>query len=144
MDIPFINDYKWNELEQAYGNAADAPAWLIDLTSEDEDIRDEAIYEFLHSQACHQYTTYSCTPPVVKCVIYILNNHHYEDEDALAEVLGFVQACTYNAKTIETLRAEILKGIYCYSKFVNHNNERVRKEAQKLVEFCSDYARNGS
>jgi hypothetical protein len=98
MDIPFINDYPWEALEQAYGSAEQAPIWLKSLTNKDEERRDEAIYEFLHSQACHQYSTYSCTPPVVKCVIYILENYNFQQASQLSNVLGFINACTYNAK----------------------------------------------
>ncbi|MCC2614676.1 hypothetical protein LJ739_00290 [Aestuariibacter halophilus] len=144
MNIPFIDEYNWNELQQAYGTAEHAPSWISDLTSPDEDIRDEAINEFLHSQACHQYTTYSCTPPTVRCVIYILTNYTFEDEDALFNILSFIYACTYNAKTMESLRSEILKGRTCYLAFCNHKNERVKSEAQKLIEYCSEFGVNGS
>ena len=144
MQIPFINEYKWEELEQAYGSAEDAPVWLSDLTSQDEDIRDEAIYEFLHSQACQQYTTYSCTPPTVRCVIFILSNHTFEDADALFGIINFLQACTYNARKKEDLRQEILNGINCYRTFSLHSDDRIKLETQKLIEFCNEFRVNVS
>ncbi|MET1257499.1 hypothetical protein [Aliikangiella maris] len=137
MDLSIIDSISWADLENAYGSAASAPQSLRALLSDDEDDVDEAIYGFLHSEACHQYTTYSCTPYVVKCVLYILELKEFKDSE-LGEILGFIQACTYNAREIESLRNEILSGIECYKKYKGRK-ARVGEEATKLVEFCNEY-----
>jgi hypothetical protein len=138
--IPFIDDYKWDELEQAYGSAAKFPEHLMDLMSNDEELVSEAVNGFLHSEACHQYTTYSCTPPTVRCVLYILENHTFEDVNILQGILDFVGACTYSAKRTESLRDEILKGIKCYKRLSEHENEGVVDIAETLLKFCANYA----
>lgn len=144
MEIPFINDYKWEDLQQAYGSAEKAPDRLADLMCKDDDLREGAINDFLFSQICHQYTTYSATPPVVKCVIYILNNHDFEDEETLADILGFIEACTHNAKSDFLLRKEILAGETCYQRYAQHPANNVREYSEQLVHFSSGYSADGS
>jgi hypothetical protein len=138
MTIPLIDEYNWQELEQAYGSAENAPKFLNDLLSGDEDLLDEAINDFLFSQACHQYTTYSCTPPVVKCVVFILNNYEL-DSYIINQLLQFIHACTYNAVSIPELRKEILLGLNCYKVFEKHPDEKVELTADSLINFCSTY-----
>ena len=138
MTIPLINDYDWEKLKQAYGSAEDAPKFINDLLSDDEELVDEAISDFLFSQACHQYTTYSCTPPVVRCVVFILNNYEL-DSYIINELLQFIHACTYNAVTILELRKEILLGLSCYKMYEKHSEEKIGLSAESLVKFCSTY-----
>jgi hypothetical protein len=138
MHIPFIDEYNWIELEQAYGSAEKAPEYLQNLMSEDEDLLDEAINEFLLSQVCHQYTTYSCTPAVLRCVIYIVQNHQC-DESLLSELLWFIEACKYNAKSILSLRDEIIKGHELYRELRDHKCQDVREAVLLLDEFCESY-----
>ena len=139
MLIPFIDEYDWGNLEQAYGSASHAPKYLNDLVSADEDLRSEAIYGFLHSEACHQYTTYSCTAPVVRCVVFILENNEFSDFVELRNIIGFIHACTYSARSKEDLRQEILNGLRCYEKYSNHADINVCKEYKALIEFCLSY-----
>jgi hypothetical protein len=136
MLIPFIEEYDWKNLEQAYGSADHAPKYLNDLISSDEYLRSEAIYGFLHSEACHQYTTYSCTAPVVRCVVFILENNNFNDFSELRDILGFIRACTYSAKSKEDLKKEIVNGLRCYEKYSNHSDINICKESKGLIEFC--------
>ena len=137
MDFTIIDSIPWAELKNAYGSADSAPQSLRALISNNEDDVDEAIYGFLHSEACHQYTTYSCTPYVVKCVLLILEHKEFSESE-LAEILGFIRACTNSAKENEMLRNEILAGRECFQKYLKKPG-RPRIESAKLLEFCSEY-----
>ena len=136
IDTSIIDSINWTELEHAYGNASDAPQHLRNLfNAEDEFPLSEAVYGFLHSSACHQYTTYSCTPYVVRCVLYLLNKKEVGC-DLMHDVVGFVDACSGSAKEEPELAQEILAGASLYEQFAGHSDPRVSKRAKSLVAFC--------
>ena len=137
MNFTIIDSIDWANLKNAYGSAVSNPKHFRALLSNKEDDVDEAIYGFLHSEACHQYTTYSSTPYVVKCLLYIFEHNEFEEEQ-LEELLGFIFACTYSAKNIKSLRDEILAGqkhyeIYAKSTF------KSGEVAKNLLVFCNKY-----
>jgi len=137
MDISTINSIPWHELQHAYGTAEDSPKYLIDLLNGNKDLIDEAIYGFLHSSACHQYSTYSCTPYVVRCVVFILESKYFEIEQT-CEILGFLNACTHSARVNPELRKEIIQGAECFKKYLKHSDPKVIKNIQKLLVFCNE------
>jgi len=138
MALSIIQTIPWHELECAYGSAKDAPEHLEHLYSGNEEEIEDAVYDFLHSSACHQYSTYSCTPYVVRCVINLLNTNGFESH-LLHEIIGFIQACTHNASDLKELRNEIITGKECYIKYLKHTDIRVIEIAKDLVQFCSKY-----
>ncbi len=138
MDTSEIDAIPWSSLKHAYGSAADAPKYLYDLVNGNEDEIDEAVYGFLHSSACHQYTTYSSTPYVVRCVIGFLNSRLLLIEQT-SEILGFVHACTFSAKDNEFLKAEIMEGSDCFKKYLKHPDSIAVENAKKLLKFCGQH-----
>src|ERR1700712_5035452 len=69
-----LDKIPWHALAHAYGPATDATKWIPALASDDENLRSEAVYGFLHSSICHQYTTYSATPHVIPFVVEALRD----------------------------------------------------------------------
>jgi hypothetical protein len=141
MLYPIINSIQWCELEHAYGSASDAPRYLNNLCSSDENEIDEAVDHFLLSSACHQYTTYSCTPWVVRCVIKILNLSYFEIEQT-SGIFDFLRACTHSARNKTDLKKEILNGVECYKKYADHRDVNVVKNVKLLLEFCAEVNEN--
>ena len=139
MDIPAIDSIPWSSLEHAYGSAEDAPKYLYDLTHGNEDEIDVAVYSFLHSYACHQYTTYSCTPYVVRHVIDFLSSDLQLIEQT-SEILGFVYACTFSANDKELLKAEIINGSECFKNYLKHSDPKAVENAKKLLAFCGEHS----
>lgn len=137
MELPIVSSIQWDKLEHAYGKATDAPKYLNDLRSSDENELDEAVDHFLLSSACHQYTTYSCTPSVVKCVVATLSFSYFEIEQT-SGIFDFLKACTNSARNKGDLKREILNGIECYRKYANHKDVRVVENVKMLLEFCME------
>lgn len=136
IDTSIIDSIDWTGLQHAYGNASDAPEHLRNLfNSEEEFPLSEAVYGFLHSSACHQYTTYSCTPYVVRCVLYLLSKKEVGC-GLMHGVVGFVDACSVSARCQPELAREILAGADLYKQFAGHRDARVAERAKALVEFC--------
>ncbi|HPI96646.1 MAG TPA: hypothetical protein PLX38_10545 [Gammaproteobacteria bacterium] len=137
-----IDSISWDKLEDSYGPAINAPQGFIDLFSDNQDTREDAVYEFLLSSALHQYSTYSCTPYVVKCVLYI---SEYEDIKNLVvincplvrELFLFINGCLHSAQTMVELKKEIVKGKLLYEKYINHNDKLTSKYARMLFDFSS-------
>ncbi|MCF6318321.1 MAG: hypothetical protein L3J83_03430 [Proteobacteria bacterium] len=137
-----IDSIPWNKLEDAYGVAYKAPQGFIDIFSDDQDTREDAVYEFLLSSALHQYTTYSCTPYVVKCVLYIIKYEDIENLNIISYPLIrvlflFIQGCSHSAQTIVELRTEIVKGKLIYEKYKSHHDKLTSNYASKLFDFSN-------
>ena len=137
MDTLVIDSIPWSSLEHAYGSAADAPKYLYDLAHGNEDEIDEAVFGFLHSSACHQYTTYSSTPYVVRHVVNFLSSD-LQLIDQTSEILGFICACTISAKDKEFLKAEIVNGSGCFKRYLKHPDPKAVENAKKLLAFCGE------
>ncbi len=139
-----IDSISWNKLADAYGVANKAPQGFTDLFSDDQDIREDAVYEFLLSSALHQYTTYSCTPYVVKCVIYIIKNEDIENlyiisYPLIRELFLFIQGCSHSALTNVELRNEIVKGKLIYQKYKSHHDALTSNYASNLFDFSNTH-----
>ncbi len=141
MASEIINSISWKTLEHAYGSAENAPQAFEDLQGDDKDARDDAVNEFLLSSAIHQYTTYSCTPYVVRCVLDIIRNGDIEALESIGaplvrELFGFINACTPSANNDNTLRNEIINGLDCYQEYLDHHDRKTAKIANVLLKFC--------
>lgn len=68
-----LEDTDWDSLEHAYGSAADAPAELARLLSEDAALCGEAL-AYLDAAVLHQGTIYSVTAPIALFVAGILDD----------------------------------------------------------------------
>lgn len=139
--INLIKSIPWDKLEDAYGSSVSAPESFVDLLGEDEGLRDNAVDEFLLSSAFHQYSTYSCTPYVVRIVLHIIENENISSLETIGKpllslLLGFINVCTHGAKSDLKLKQEIIKGKNIYMKANELVDNDSAKNAKELLEFC--------
>ncbi len=144
MTSDFINSFDWVNLSHAYGKALDAPKELLNLIGEDEDDRDDAVYGFLYSSAYHQGTVYSCTPHVMKCILYIIKNEDISSLETVGkpliqELLGFLNACAFTWKYEPEIASAAYDGLDVYKLYLAHPDEQTKKHAQELLEICKEY-----
>lgn len=137
----YFNQFPWDELEDAYGKATDAPIYLSQLIGEDDEAREDAINDYLYARPWHQWDVYSSTPYAIKCVHYIIKNVDVsrlkiDDTPLLYFLLHFILICTHGAKTDEKLKDAIIEGNQVYKRFQNHPNAKTAKISNKLVKFC--------
>lgn len=133
VSTEIIDSIPWSQLAHAYGSAEDLPPYLYDLfNSEDEDALDEAVYHCLHSCACHQYTTYSCTADVVRCVLFLISEK-VVGYGLMPEVLSFIAACQYGAKSDDRLNQAIRDGRLVYERYSLHQDKKVAERAHALL-----------
>ncbi|MCX7553642.1 hypothetical protein OS175_07105 [Marinicella sp. S1101] len=140
----FFNQFPWDKVEHAYGQATDSPEYLTNLINEKDeflDAREDAINDFLYARPWHQYTVYSSTPYAVKCVHYIIENvdvssFYVGKSPLLFDLIHFVNLCTHAAQNDEKLKNTIIDGKEIYKRFQNHPNQGVREKSAELVVFC--------
>jgi hypothetical protein len=89
-----------------------APQSLRGFMSDIEVDVDDAIYGFLHSEASHQYNTYSFTPYVVAFVLNILEHKEF-NSSVLAEILGSIRAFSWSAEAKESALVPGLQEFEC-------------------------------
>jgi hypothetical protein len=70
-----LNAIPWAELSQAYGSAEEVPVWLRQLTSDDEQVRQQAMGK-LGSSIYHQGSLYPATAYAVPYLIALLQERH--------------------------------------------------------------------
>ena len=139
-DPSIIHSVDWHNLSHAYGSAEDLPPHLCNLfRNVDEEEVWEAVYHALHSCACHQGTTYSCTSYVVKCVLFLISEQEV-GFGRMADVLCFIAACKYGALNDKDLMREMLSGQKVYESYSDHTDEGVVKWANELIGFCDEYS----
>lgn len=144
MDTNLIDSIEWGCLEHAYGPAIDTPKELANLIGDNEDDRDDAVNGFLYSSAYHQGTVYSCTPSVIRCVIYIIEN---EDISALKtigaplirELLRFISICSVTWRFVPEIGEAAFLGYRTYLQYLDHPDSKTADYAKELVEFCKAY-----
>jgi hypothetical protein len=137
-----LRSIPWHRLQHAYGPATDARRWIPALVSDDPDLRDEAVYGFLHSSICHQYTVYSATPYVIPFVIEILRDGTCCDLPVAAgtlrhALLDFLSACTHAGKTNRPVATALLAGRDVYAVCVSDPVAKIARDARALLEFCA-------
>jgi len=144
----------WQLLSHAYGSAIDVPQILIDLESDDEDIRDDAIYGGLWSAVFHQYTLYSATPYTIPFVIKILRKPNVL---AVDQLLHFIRCCAEcGDKAISTfptprnlrrklkcislpkIRDVVVEGQDIYEFFADAAESSIVEDAKWLAAYCRD------
>src|SRR6266849_8316332 len=79
MMLEALDTIPWHTLEHAYGEAGDIPRLLRDLTSVDEEVRQNA-QTTLGFTLYHQGTVYSSTAYVVPFFCELLEATHQEEE----------------------------------------------------------------
>ncbi len=135
-----ITTIEWNKLNHAYGKADNVLKAFEDLLGANEDLRDDAVNEFLLSSALHQGTTYSCTPKVAKCVLHILKFENMEKlktigAPLLRELFMFLDACRYGAKKDPLLELELQEGIDIYQSNLNNQDIKTAVYANELYDL---------
>lgn len=88
-----IDKVPWYRLTHCRGVAADVPAMLKDLTSDDRDVWGEAVYDGLFDKLCHQYTLYPATPYTIPFLIDLVREGHLKAKPALPHVFVFLLLC---------------------------------------------------
>jgi len=141
MNNHYFNQFPWNELEDAYGKAIDAPIYLFDLIGNDEEAREEAVNDYLFAKPWHQYSVYSSTPYAVKCVLHIIEKENISNlfvgtEPLVLYLLKFICLCRDGAESDDKLKKSILDGKPTYYECLDHPNSKVSKVAGKLIRFC--------
>jgi hypothetical protein len=150
-----LDSVPWGRLRHAYGSATDAPKWIRDLDSDNEENRQEAINQFLWSSAFHQYTLYTATPFVIPFVIEALASPTLAERgDGMGhpmkrELIHFLRMCAdggqrgiYGNPDPQDLTIEdaILSGRCLYERYVNDPDDRVRLDANWLRHFCDGHS----
>ncbi|PIY12861.1 MAG: hypothetical protein COZ18_01145 [Flexibacter sp. CG_4_10_14_3_um_filter_32_15] len=77
-----LDTIPWNELQHAYGSAADIPDNIRDLMSSDKEIRKKAL-STLYSNIFHQGTRYNATPYAIPFLFELIANENTEDRHKL-------------------------------------------------------------
>ena len=142
----FFDQFPWDKVQHAYGQATDSPDYLyvlIDQDKNNEDITEDIVNDYLYARPWHQWDVYSSTPYAIQCVLYIIENvdvSHLKtiDRPLIYSFFHFIEICTHGAKTDETLREEITKGLSTYQRFQNHPNSYVKESVGKLIKFCKE------
>lgn len=103
--LQFIDSMPWAKASHAYGPANDAPHEIKRLMSDDVEDRMDAICGFLYSSAFHQYSIYTATPLVMRCVAKLLGLPKLPHEPSgmgqpmAYELLHFVRICAERGQT---------------------------------------------
>jgi len=147
--LQFIDSMPWAKVSHAYGPANDAPHEIKRLMSDDVEDRMDAICGFLYSSAFHQYSIYTATPLVMRCVAKLLGLPKLPNEPSgmgqpmAYELLHFVRICAErgqtamegkpnaDAPTIEEAASEVRCVLDGY---LRHPEIKVREEALLLSE----------
>lgn len=84
-----ISEIDWGSLEHAYGSAENVPDLLIDLQSDDPDIRKRA-YHGLFGNIWHQGTVYSSTVYAIPFLFELFDSPETQDKDMLILLLASI------------------------------------------------------
>ncbi len=77
-----IDNIPWSSLKHAYGFADDVPQQIKDLGSQDDQIRESALYE-LYGNVYHQGTRYEASPYVVPFIYELLQSEKVAKKEEL-------------------------------------------------------------
>ncbi|WP_444941523.1 hypothetical protein ACJJI3_03555 [Microbulbifer sp. ZKSA004] len=144
MDTSLIDSIDWKNLVHAYGPAIDAPKELANLIGDDEDDRDDAVNGFLYSSAYHQGTVYSCTPSVIRCVIYIIETEDISSLETIGaplvrELLCFVNICARTWRFVPEIGEAAFVGCNLCKDYLDHADSKTSAYAKELTDFCKVY-----
>ena len=139
-----LDQVPWHRLAHCYGPATDAMQWIPALASEDEDLRSEAVYGFLHSSVCHQYTTYSATPHVIPFVIEALRDPVVSGRQVFAggrdtmraSLFDFLHACAVGSRREDDVGRSLMTARDLYAAHVADDDPGTAGNAQALLRFC--------
>jgi len=86
-----LNAIPWYDLKHAYGSAEEVPMWLRQLASEDEQLRQHALY-FLSGSICHQGWICSATAYAVPYLLELVAAPSVQGKDGILELLAAIAA----------------------------------------------------
>ncbi len=146
--LQLIDSMPWQQVSHAYGPAKDAPTELRRLVASDVEERMDAICGFLYSSAFHQYSIFSATPYVIRCVAKMLMLDELPElpcgmnnRPMAYELLHFIRICAergqeaiegttrLDAPTIEEAVSELMPTL---ERYLAHSDPKVREEARML------------
>ncbi len=81
-----LDDVEWDTLEHAYGEASDVPEQIRNLASNDQKVRDQALWD-LNGNILHQGTRYEASAYAVPFIFEILKEPGAGDKVKLIEFL---------------------------------------------------------
>lgn len=84
-----LNAIPWAELSHAYGSAEEVPVWLRQLTSDDEQVRQQAMGK-LGSSIYHQGSLYPATAYAVPYLIALLQEPTVQGKEAILGLLNAI------------------------------------------------------
>lgn len=82
-----LDEIDWSKLKHAYGEASDVPVLIRDLLSNDEEVRQNAIYE-LFGNIWHQGTVYEASSYTVPFLQELLRMPETPDKMMIADLLA--------------------------------------------------------
>ncbi len=141
--------FPWWRLTHCRGVATDVPQILRDLTSQDEDVRDEAVNNGLFDRLTHQYTVY---PASVYAVPYLVGISRVLDADTRSSIIAYL----YRVVTVETstshhlanmlqlglkrpdVHQSILSIRYELNELAASPDSHTAEAARQLLKFCDD------
>ena len=139
-----LDKVPWHKLTHCYGPATDAMRWIPALASEDDGLRSEAVYGFLHSSVCHQYTTYPATPHVIPFVIEALRDPMVSGRPVLeggrermrAALFDFLHACAVGSRREDAVGRALVTARELYAEHVADDDPSTARAARSLLRFC--------
>lgn len=84
-----LHEIDWASLEHAYGSAEDVPSLLINLQSDNPNVRSQSYHE-LFGNIWHQGTIYSATAYAVPFLFDLLDSPLTQDRDMLIALLASI------------------------------------------------------
>ncbi len=141
--------FPWWRLTHCRGLATDVPQIFRDLTSQDEDVREEAVNDGLFDRLTHQYTVY---PASVYAVPYLVGILHVVHADTRSSIIAYlyrvvsVQTSTShhlaNLLQLGLKRPDVHQSILSIQNELNElaagADEHTAEAARQLLKFCDD------
>lgn len=128
-----LDKIEWSKLTHAYGSAEDVPSLLLDLLSDEQRVRDEAIQE-LFKNIYHQGTIYKATEYAIPFLINILANRHSADiEESVLGLLASIAAGNCRGVSKTTIIARLTSGKTVFQKYLNSNTIELKVFAIQIL-----------
>jgi hypothetical protein len=141
--------FPWWRLTHCRGLATDVPQILRDLTSQDEDVREEAVNDGLFDRLTHQYTVYPASVYAVPYLVGILHVVHTDTRPSIVaylhRVVSVETSTSHHFASVLQLGLERPDVHQCMLSIRNGLNELVAspdshtaEAARQLLKFCDD------
>lgn len=141
-----IENIDWKNLKHAYGSAIDIPNDIRNLASQDQKIRERAIYN-LYGNIFHQGSRYEATPYVIPFIYELLRNESTEDKHELfflliSLALGYEEEYLPEGINPEKFRYELIQSESNLTAEQKEINDKYGYSATALIN-CYDFAKDG-